>query len=143
VEAVVPVPVAGRKPKPEGQAVNRHKPTHDWIEVVDVPFQGGPKLPKDGRTWPTWTKRWWGVVSTMPHCVLWTDSDWEFALDTAVLKAKFHTEPAAGLATEIRNRERVLGTTADYRRDLRIRYVEKPAEQVPAEVTSLDDYRNL
>ena len=88
------MPVAGRKPKPEGQAVNRHKPTHDWIEVVDVPFQGGPKLPKDGRTWPTWTKRWWGVVSTMPHCVLWTDSDWEFALDTAVLKAKFHTEPA-------------------------------------------------
>lgn len=141
------MPVAGRKPKPEGQAVNRHKPTHDWTDVVDAPFANAPKLPKsqpDGRPWPVWTKRWWDVVSTMPHCSLWSDSDWEFAFDTAGLKAKFHAEATASLATEIRNREKVLGTTADYRRDLRIRYVDPKAEnETPADVVTLDDYRDL
>lgn len=142
------MPVTGRKAKPEGQAVNRHKPTHDWTEVVNAPFEGGPKLPKmqpNGASWPAWTKRWWGVVSTMPHCTLWTDSDWEFAFDTAALKAAFHTTSTNALATEIRNREKVLGTTTDYRRDLRIRYVEPPVERPDdaAKVTQLDDYRDL
>lgn len=140
------MPVTGRKPKQEGQARNRTKPTHDWLEVVNAPFEGAPKLPKaqpDGRPWPVWTKRWWSVVSTMPHCTLWSDADWEYAFDTAALKAKFHADGGVGLATEIRNREKVLGTTADYRRDLRVRYVEAPPEAPPAEVTRLDDYRDL
>lgn len=140
------MPVAGRKPKPEGQARNRNKPTHDWTEVEDAPFEDAPKLPKaqpDGRPWPVWTKRWWQVVSTMPHCKLWSESDWEFAFDTAALKATFHTEGGTGLATEIRNREKVLGTTADFRRDLRIRYVDPAEQETPAEVTKLDDYRDL
>lgn len=141
------MPVPGRKPKPDGQARNRNKPTHDWAEVPDVSFTDAPKLPKsqpDGRPWPAWTKRWWDVVSAMPHCSLWSDSDWEFAFDTVSLKAKFHTEATASLATEIRNRERVLGTTADYRRDLRIRYVDASVEtEVPAGVVAMDDYRNL
>lgn len=140
------MPVTGRKPKPEGQARNRSKPTHDWTEVVDAPFVDAPKLPKaqpDGRPWPLWTKRWWGVVSAMPHCALWAASDWEFAFDTVALKATFHAEGGTGLATELRNRERVLGTTADFRRDLRIRYVEAQTVAPGENVTSLDDYRDL
>lgn len=142
------MPVTGRKPKPEGQARNRNKPTHDWTEVIDAPFEGAPNLPEsqpDGRRWPEWTMRWWSVVSTMPHCSLWSPSDWEFAMDTATLKAKFHTEPAAGLATELRNREKVLGTTADFRRDLRIRYVDVPTakDEAGGDVVTLNDYRDL
>lgn len=140
------MPVSGRKPKSAGQAVNRNKPTHEWTEVVDVPFIGGPELPKTqpgGGAWPAWTRRWWTVLSSMPHCSLWTNSDWEFAFETAALKATFHAEGGVGLATELRNREKVLGTTVDYRRDLRIRYVEAAPEPVPTEVTRLDDYRDL
>lgn len=141
------MPVAGRKPKPEGQARNRNKPTYDWTEVVDEPFKGGPKLPSrmpNGLPWPATTKQWWKVVSSMPHCTLWSLSDWEYALDTAYLKALFHMQGQTSVATEVRNRERVLGTTADYRRDLRIKYV-SPAEEreQAAGVTSLDDYRDL
>jgi hypothetical protein len=142
------MPVTGRKPKPEGQARNRNKPTHDWTEVVALPFKGGPKLPakmSNGLPWPTWTKRWWGVVSTMPHCSLWSDSDWEFAMDTAVLKALFHMQGNQSVATEIRNREKVLGTTADYRRDLRIKYVAPKVDEgaEDADVVTLNDYRDL
>ncbi len=138
--------VPGTKPKPAGQARNRNKPTHDWTEVPDVAFAGGPKLPTkmpNGLPWPASTRRWWAVVSSMPHCSLWSASDWEFAFDTALLKAQFHAEGGTGLATEIRNRERVLGTTADYRRDLRIRYVEAVEADGAPDVTRLDDYRDL
>lgn len=140
------MPVAGRKPKPTGQAINRNKPTHDWSEVPDVPFVTIVKLPKarlEGKPWPALTKRWWAVISAMPHCSLWSDGDWQFAVDTALLAAEYH-DGNVRMATELRNRERVLGTTVDYRRDLRIRYV--PADQgddAPAEVTRLDDYRDL
>lgn len=137
------MPVAGRKPKPDGQKRNRMKPTHDWVEVVDEPFAGGPSLPAkqpDGRAWPAWTKRWWKVVAALPHAVLWNEGDWQFALDTAVLVAAYH-QGELRHAAEVRQREKVLGTTADARRDLRIRYV---AESEPVEaqgVTSLDEYR--
>ena len=53
-----------------------------------------------------------------------------------------YTGGPIGLATELRNREKVLGTTIDSRRDLRIRYTE-PASSPPAGVTNLDQYRNL
>ncbi len=140
------MPVAGRKPKPDGQKRNRVKPVYDWTEVADVPFEGAPKLPKarpDGRTWPRWTRDWWASVSRMPHCRLWSESDWRFAVETAAVVAEMH-EGNTRLATEVRNREKVLGTTADFRRDLRIRYVtEEPAGDAEAAgVAQIDDYRN-
>lgn len=138
------MPVTGRKPKPAGQAVNRNKPTHEWTEIVDSPFRGAPKLPAkrpNGYAWPASTKRWYDAVSKMPHCSLWSASDWVFVEHTARLVAAFD-EGDYKQATEIRQREKKLGVTADDRRDLRIRYVEAKAAVV-AEVTSLDDYRDL
>lgn len=137
------MPVAGRKPKPEGQKRNRMKPAHDWVEVLRVPFKGAPKLPRqmpDGRAWPAWTKRWWATVSSMPHCVLWDEADWQFATDTALIAAALHTGDTR-VATELRNREKVLGTTVDFRRDLRIRYVDEIQAEEAAGVTNISDYR--
>lgn len=147
------MPVAGRKPKPDGQAVNRNKPTHDWVEVENIPYAGErPELPEKRTiltqfgpqvvTLQEMTRTWWDAVTTMPHCVLWTASDWQFALTTAfVADAAFCG--GVGANTELRNREKVMGTTADYRRDLRIRYVDSFVAEAPAEVTRLDDYRSL
>jgi len=149
------LPIAGRKPKPEGQARNRTKPTIDWTEVVDAPFAGKrPELPKKRRVLLQFgetkdiklhdlTREWWETVSTMPHCTLWTESDWRFALSTALVADAFHYGHTPS-ATELARREKVLGTTVDARRDLRIKYVAAPSEQVdPAGVTKLDDYRDL
>jgi len=119
-------------------------PTHDWIEVEDVPYHGpAPLLPNRYRTieddadnhqirlkWPARTRHWWSVVSSMPHCVLWTESDWQFALDVAEIHARF-VEGANG--TELRIREKLLGVTMDSRRDLRIRYVAARPEPVASE----------
>ena len=137
------MPVTGRKPKPEGQKRNRVKPTYEWTEVPDVPFIGGPKLPAkraEGKAWPARTKRWWDAISTMPHCVLWTPTDWEYAIDTALVAAEFHAGDMR-LAAELGRREKLLGNTFDSRRDLRIRYVQSEESEEHAGVTSLEDYR--
>jgi hypothetical protein len=137
------MPVAGRKPKPDGQKRNRVKSAIDWVEVLDIAFAGGPKLPRREQGWPARTKQWWAAVSTMPHCVLWSATDWQFAIDTANVHALFAAGDAR-VAPELRQREKILGTTMDARRDLRIRYVTSSSESSGegADVTSLDDYRD-
>jgi len=150
------MPIGGAKPKPPGQAVTRHKQVHDWNEVVDEPYDGPVpvKLPtKSVRVLPfggaeeipthSATKQWWRIVTRMPHCRLWTDADWMFCLETAVVADRFFYGQTAA-AAELARREKVLGTTVDARRGLRIRYVApKPATGEGATVTRLDDYRDL
>lgn len=231
------MPVAGRKPKPDGQKRNRMPPVHSWVDVVDEPYTGdipdlpdqprradGPPAPEPARPlgtmgtalwgrvwrsaagipidseavlvlceqmdervqlrvrvfknpdhnrnraalravdqqiisgltalglssarsipveWPPESLRWWAAVSRMPHCVLWTTADWQFAIDTALVAAAFHSGDVR-VAPELRQRERILGTTVDSRRDLRIRYVERVEDHSDAAtVTAMDTYRKL
>lgn len=156
--------IAGRKPREDGQVRHRVPPRHDWIEIEDVPYKGRPPvtLPKSLQSRITedgdiidipvhkMTRAWWRRIKAMPHCVLWSESDWQFALETAlVADAMFYGAPTR--ATELRQREKVLGTTVDSRRDLRIRYVDpQPAEDEEdaeadggATVARMDDYRDL
>lgn len=141
------MPTVGRKQKPPGQSVTRHAPVHEWTEVEAIPFTGGPNLPKlraDGRTWPDRTVAKWDAWRTMPHCKLWGPTEWNFALDCAEVAASFHDTIEVKYAIELRNREKILGTTRDYLRDLRIRYIApKDAAADAAGVTSLADYRDL
>ena len=133
------MPISGAKPSGR-PTVNRNKPTHDWTTVPNKPYTGPrPELPltrqvmvKNGEVEivpiEERTRQWWQVVSSMPHCILWTDSDWVFALDTAMV----HASAVYGSVTassELRQRERILGVTMDARRDLRIKYVDDEAEE--------------
>ena len=137
------MPVSGAKPN-EGRPVrHRVKPVHQWVEVEDKPFRGRRPLPPaqpDGRPWPEATRQWWRVISRMPHCRLWGPGDWQFALDTALLAAAFHGGDIKQ-AVELRQREKVMGTTFDARRDLRIRYVEPLPKEERLGVTAIEEYR--
>lgn len=115
-------------------------PSADWTEVVNVPFEDGPQLPKRerNRKWHPRVQVWWNVVRKLPHCVLWDPADWEFAIDTAFMKQEFWADMAEGkmastAATEIRRREDVMGTTREARRKLRIRFID------PADVSAVAD----
>jgi hypothetical protein len=80
----------------------------------------------------------------MPHCVLWSDADWQFAHDTGGVHAVF-ANGGVRQAGELRLREMAMGTTWQARRQLRIRYLsggEVAASDDP-EVASLTDYRQL
>ncbi len=145
------MPMPGPNPKPNARRTNA--PVVEWTEVLDVPFADPPRLPRQrvgGKSWPTRTKAWWKAISTMPHCVRWSDGDWSFAIDTAMLAAEFHESGTSASAAELRQREKIMGTTMDARRALRIRYLqlEQPTADVddgvaPAPVAQLDDYRDL
>lgn len=149
------MPVPGRKPK-DGPKQNHMTAAHEWTEVEDRPFAGKKlvTLPRSRRVevngrmmpqaWEPLTKTWWSTISSMPHCRLWTRADWQFAVATAVVADCAH-RGITSAAGELRQRERVLGTTIDARRDLRIRYVTNVAEPkvaiVPSTVTSIDERR--
>ena len=88
-----------------GVSNNRHRPVHDWVEVENVPFEGGMELPAtraDGRSWPERSKAKWETWRRMPHAKLWQPAEWSFALDTLEIAAHFHKtgEPGSGRATE-------------------------------------------
>jgi len=137
------MPVTGRKPGP-GPRRNRSQPVHGWAEIADVPFTTGPKLPAkrpDGKPWRPPTRAWWRAISSMPHCVLWEPSDWQYAVDTAYVAAAFH-DGNQRAAAELRQREKIMGTTVDARRDLRIRYVDPgEVEEDRTGVAQFEDYR--
>lgn len=107
----------------------------DWLDVPNVPYTGPhPDLPATrivldrfaNRVEIPYTEhahRWWEVICRMPHAALWDDAEWQFALGTAVV-ADSAFLGSASAAAQLNVREKVLGTTADYRRALRIRYVD-------------------
>lgn len=143
--------MAGRKPA-DRPTVTRHKPTVDWTDVLNVPYEGQtPELPlsrtilKEGEPVEipieNRTRYWWNALIKMPHCILWQDSDWAFALDTAMVHAAASHGQVTAMA-ELRMREKIMGTTVDSRRDLRIRYVDpEPEILAVAEVAKLSDRR--
>lgn len=132
---------------PVGEARFSGPRVHDWIEVEQTPFEGGPDLPpsrRDGRPWPDRMQQKWNTWRSMPRARLWGEADWQYALDTAELAASaFQRGAKVGLLAELRLREKTMGTTWGARQDLRIRYIEPADESTPARLTSLEEYRDL
>jgi hypothetical protein len=126
---------AGPLPKPNKLGAT---PNALWVDVPDVPFDAGrqrelPALAKRAK-WDPWVLRWWDVVRTMPHCALWTESDWLFAEVTArqwhvYLKQVEQGVEKTTAATELRRREDQMGTTLEARRKNRIRYIDPPDQE--------------
>ena len=127
--------VRGPKPADDRTQVRHRNPeTYEWLEVLNVPYEGpSPDLPdthevtsRGGNRYEVTisdlTREWWQAVRHMPHCVHWTDTDWQFARSTAFVADEAFAGNI-GAAAELRQREKILGTTMDARRDLRIRYV--------------------
>jgi len=117
------MPVRGRPAKDPDQRVNRMPLQHEFQRVLNVPYvptKEQARCPVAGAK--TATRRWWAMVSTMPHCINWTEGEWEFARATAFIHDRFMNDRPT-LGKELRDRERVMGTTEDARRALKIRYV--------------------
>ncbi|WP_431881839.1 hypothetical protein [Micromonospora chalcea] len=111
----------------------------EWTEVTNTPYAGpSPDLPELDLPWYREVVEWWELVRRMPHCELWSDMDWQFALHTAFMWQdwwkNFYSERTvfANKSTEIRRREDQMGTTQEARRKLRIRYVD-PEVVAPAQ----------
>lgn len=127
------------QPKDPGRRVNRVQPVRGWTEIPDVPYAGPkPRLPTGT---PAASARWWRAISTMPHCVLWAPSDWQFALDTLPVHEAVMSGELRYLG-ELRAREKQMLTTHKARDAAKIRYVEPEAiagEPVATSSMSPDD----
>lgn len=116
--------IPGRVPS-GGSAERKGHLRIEQVEVADVPFPG--PAPAASGKWLKATKDWWGTVVTMPHCVLWSAADWEFAKETGGIKDLMARQPSTTLAAELRTRSAILGMTYESRLKLRIRYVDPEA----------------
>lgn len=130
-------------------------PNGEWVLVPSAPFKAPksrdmPKLLVGSPVRPE-VRKWWSTIKSMPHCVLWAESDWDYAMDTAILKQEFYAAPKATLSAEIRHREDQMGTTVEARRKLGIRYIspdvvapvssKAKAAKTAKAVSSLDERR--
>lgn len=89
----------------------------------------GPDLP-DSHEWPEATLDWWETWRTSAQAHTFTDTDWSFLLDTAVLHAEFWLGNR-GLAAELRLRAAKFGATPEDRARLKISIGDPSAKKAP------------
>lgn len=148
--------IGGAKPKPPGQAVTRVPQKFEWLEVPDRPNPNPPPMPARrprmntnrkwvARAWPEACAEKWDIWSRMPHTVVWTKADWDWAADAlhaAAMAMEITSDPKWD--DRLRQYEKVMGTTRDALLTLRIRYTEPVAEAgADAGVARMADYRAL
>lgn len=113
--------MAGRGPAPKGtrQRPNDQRRDEAALTVINPDDEvRGPELP-DSFQWPAETRRWWETWRRAAQAQTFTDTDWSFLLDTAVMHAEFWLGNRA-LAPELRLRVAKFGATPEDRARLRM-----------------------
>jgi hypothetical protein len=113
--------MAGRGPAPKGTRSRPSDQRRDEaaLTVIDPDDEvRGPELP-DSFDWPAETRHWWETWRRAAQAQTFTDTDWSFLLDTAVMHAEFWMGNRA-LAPELRLRVAKFGATPEDRARLRM-----------------------
>lgn len=144
--------MAGRgvPPKDPSQRARRNKDVVQ-LRIVEVQTAPKPDLPefdveekRDGEqvmvafTWPTATRGWWAMLDFHPLKGEFTEMDWSYLLDTALIHASFW-KGSLDRAAELRLREAKYGFTPEDRARLRIQF----AQATSAEVESATKVRAI
>lgn len=117
--------MAGRGPAPKDPDERARRNDSGPTTVVEPDGKThGPDLP-DSFEWPAATLTWWDTWRTSAQAQTFTDTDWSFLLDTAVLHAEFWLGNRS-LAAELRLRAAKFGATPEDRARLRLEVGEPP-----------------
>lgn len=112
-------PAPGQGAKSADERRRRNQPAAEQFEVITPDGQlHGPGLP-DTHDWPDPTVAWWETWRKSAMAPKFTDTDWAFLLDTAVLHADFWLGNRA-LAGELRLRVAKFGATVEDRARLKV-----------------------
>lgn len=108
----------GPPPKPSDRRARRNK---DPIGTTVLQFVQGeqPFLPAYV-DWHPQTVEWWKVWARTPLAATFTETDWQFLLDTAVLHNRFWSLGDIRVMAELRLRVAKFGATPEDRARLRI-----------------------
>lgn len=137
--------MAGHGPPPKDPTRRRRRNGAAEPETVVVPDDElrGPELPagvlgedEDGNPlpWHSMTQLWWNSWRTSAMAQTWTDTDWVFLIDTALMH---HTMWAKGrweFASEVRLRAAKFGATPEDRARLKLKVDEpRTSPQTPVQ----------
>lgn len=115
----------GPPPKNPDQRARRNKDPLP-LRVIEAEATPQPPLPAsapDGEPWPAQTREWWRMWSMSPLAREFTDSEWSFLLDTAVIHARLWSGDSKA-AAELRLRVDQFGMTPTSRARLRITFAQ-------------------
>lgn len=129
--------MAGRGPAPKDpQKRQRRNGDPTALRVIHAEPTPQPELPEldlqvevDGELvarefrWPARTHEWWRMWRESPLTDDYTQTDWDFLLDTAFLHAQFW-QGDTKLASELRLRVAKFGATPEDRARLRIQFAQ-------------------
>lgn len=122
------MPGHGPRPKPADQ---RARTNSDPLGVTALNLRAAPqpKLPTPPRWlrggWPKATRAWWATWGQAAQAELFTQTDWDYLLDTALIHAQLWSGDPK-VAAELRLRVAKFGATAEDRARLRYVATEKP-----------------
>jgi hypothetical protein len=117
------VKIAGKGPRPKDPdklAGGHAKARQAGMRVYTTEPVSQPPLPDDF-IWPDATIRWWEKWGEAPMAVDFSETDWDFLIDTALIHAEYWRGDLK-LAGELRLRVAKMGATAEDRARLRITY---------------------
>lgn len=126
--------MAGRGPAPTKDRSRRVRPNSSvpaTTSVVPDDEVRGPELP-GSYDWPAPTREWWETWRSSPQAQTFTDTDWGFLLDTALLHAELWAGNAA-VASELRLRVAKFGATPEDRARLRLSIAEPEGPAKPVQ----------
>lgn len=122
--------MAGRGPAPKDSDQRRRRNAGDPVEVLTPDGEiHGPELP-DTHEWPDATVAWWETWRKSALAPKFTDTDWSFLLDTAVLHAEFWMGDRK-MAQELRLRVAKFGGTLEDRARLKVEIGDPDKPAVP------------
>lgn len=139
----------GPAPKPAAQRVRRNKPAPTKKVAVDSALRG-PELPggfinKDGELepWHEVTLRWWNNWRRSAQATMFTPTDWDYLLDTALMHHKMWANGRWDFASEVRLRVAKFGATPEDRQRLKIEVdtPPPPARRQSSKVTDISSRR--
>jgi len=111
----------GRAPKDPSKRARRNVDPIPLRAVVNRPVSQ-PDLP-GGVRWPEQTLRWWQHWGESPLSTEFSDIDWDFMLDAAILHSQLWNGDTK-VAAELRLRVAKFGATPEDRARLRIQFVQ-------------------
>lgn len=131
----------GGPPKADGRRARRN--AQPETTTFESEFSEQPHLPQDF-DWPAPTRDWWISWGIHPMAETFTESDWQFLLDTALLHAAVWGKGDLKQLPELRLRVAKYGVTPEDRARLRIQFADANAKDKPKrsdDVTPDDDVK--
>jgi len=137
--------MAGRGPAPKQV---RSRPNDTARRDAQVQFLTpddlirGPELP-ESIAWPDQTHKWWETWRRSPLSQSFTETDWDFLLDTAMLHA-LYWQGETNVAAELRLRVAKFGATPEDRMRLKVQIdVDGAKPKAASRESSVDRRRRL